>query len=152
MTPLSRFTKVLIPIVLIILSSCAHNFERMSVQEKDEAVCQELRVRIKNKDEQDKFTVYTQINRTKKQAILDGVGTAGKHIFTLKADNKQYELVDYLNDKTESGNLNEFELIPLDEKTLFTSIDLKEKQPIVIISKDGNVRVEITVKEQKPIK
>jgi len=151
MTPLVKVVKKLSVIILILSSSCAHNFEKIKFNKQDNAVVQELRVKIISKDSQDSFTVYTQINRTKKQAILDGVGTAGKHLFTLKADDKEYEFIDYINKKTEVGQLNDFDVLPLNKIVLFETIDKNTKQPIVVTSKDENFKMEIRVKEQKPI-
>ncbi len=151
MTPLVNVLKKTSVIILVLSSSCAHNFEKMKFNKQDKAVAQELRVKVISKDSQDKFTVYTQINRTKKQAILDGVGAAGKHLFTLKADDKKYEFVDHINEKTETGLLNNFNILPLDKTVLFETIDIKTKQPIVVMSRDKAFKMEIRVKEQKSI-
>ena len=137
----------LIP-VIISLSSCAHNFDKLTIKKKDTAVFQLLKVKIKKGDEENRMTVYSQINRTRRTAILDGVGLMDNHIFTLKVATSRYSLTDYINNVKETGDLQDFKLIPLDEQTLFAKIDIKKKQPIIISSTDGSLKVEITVKEQ----
>ena len=153
MTPLIKVKiKKILPILLLLSSSCAHKFDVIKAQEGDEVIFQELKVKITDKDDYNKITVYAQINRTKKQAILDGVGTAGKHIFTLNISNNKYYLIDHLNDKQETGALSDFELIPLDEETIINTLDINKKQSILIKDQKKGIVVEIKVKEQRPLR
>ncbi|HOW17025.1 MAG TPA: hypothetical protein PK443_04850 [bacterium] len=149
-----RINKVIIP-VLILVSSCAHNFGKLVISPKDDAITQILKVRISGPEIEERFAVYTQINRTKKIAILDGVANTGKHIFTLSTDGKHYQLKDHINNKTDFGdisNISELGLISLDEDILFSKLDIKQEQPIVVINKKGDTKIEIRIKEQKELK
>ena len=102
-----------------------------------------------NKEEKNRLTIYASVNREKKQAILDGVGKFDKHVFTIEVKNNSYSFIDHLNHKQESGLLKDFDIVPLDEETLFAKIDIKNKQPIIIEDKEKDLYVEITVLEQR---
>jgi len=136
-------------VLLILLTSCAHNFDHRDLDLSQGTIEQILKVKITSKDEKQKLTVYASINKQKKQAILDGVGKLDKHVFTLEVKNNRYLLIDHINNKQEAGLLNELEIVPLDEETLFTKIDINSKQPIIIENKEKELYVEITVLEQK---
>jgi hypothetical protein len=149
-----KINKIIIPI-LILTSSCAHNFRKLTISPKDEAVTQILKVRISGPEIEERFAVYTQINRTKRIAILDGVANTGKHIFTLNTNGKHYQLKDHINKKTDFGDISdisELGLISLDEDILFSKLDIKQEQPIVVINKKGDTKIEIKIKEQKELK
>ena len=133
----------------MVLFSCAHNFDHRNITSYKGTIEQVLKVKITNKNEKDKLTVYASVNREKKQAILDGVGKFDKHVFTLEVKADSYLFTDHINNKQQTGLLKDFELVPLDEDTLFTKIDIKNQQPIIIEDKEKELYVEITVLEQK---
>ncbi len=140
---------VLIPLTTVILSSCAHNFQKVNFKPSDDAIAQVLRVKISGKDINERLTVYTQINRTQRKAILDGVATAGKHVFTLSSDGDKYKFIDHINDTQSSGDIQSFELIVLDKEMLFEQLDIKTAQPIIIKDRKEETTIEIKVKEQR---
>jgi len=144
----SKTTLLLLILAISIFSSCAHNFQRIDIKKEGETVIQTLKVRSYHDGEKEKFTVYSQINRNTMHAILEGIGNFDKHIFTLEVIKDKYNFVDYVNGKTEQGYLKEFTRVPLDTKTIFNKIDIKEPQPITIVNEKENVRLEITVLEQ----
>lgn len=150
MAPLTRISSTFTAVItILILSSCAHNFQKLSFKPADDAVAQVLRVRISGQDINEKLTVYTQINRTQGRAILDGVGTAGKHVFTLSSNGDKYEFIDHINDTQSSGDIESFELIVLDKDMLFKKLDINTTQPIIIKDRREETTIEIKIKEQR---
>lgn len=139
---------LLVPLMLL-LPSCAHHFDHKAINSYEGTIEQVLKVKINNKDDKQKLTVYASINREKKQAILDGIGKLDKHVFTLEIKNGSYLFMDYINDKEEEGNIRDFKLVPLDEETIFVKIDKNMPQPIIIDDKSKELHVEITVLEQR---
>jgi hypothetical protein len=137
---------------LQLLSSCAHHFDHKTINSYEGTIEQVLKVKIRNKDDKQKLTVYASINREKKQAVLDGIGKLDKHVFTLEVKNGSYTFKDYINNKEEKGNIRDFDLVPLDEETLFVKIDKDALQPIIIDDPSKDLHVEITVLEQRGIK
>jgi hypothetical protein len=138
--------------LLIFLFSCAHTFDHLKVNAYQGTIEQVLKVKITNKNEKNKLTIYASVNRGKKQAILDGVAKFDKHVFTLEVKANNYSFTDHINNKQETGQLKEFELVPLDQETLFTKIDINNTQPIIIENKEKELYVEITVLEQRVTK
>jgi hypothetical protein len=138
--------------LLTILFSCAHNFDHRNVSAYQGTIEQVLKVKITNNDKKDKLTIYASVNREKKQAILDGVGKFDKHVFTLEVKTNNYLFTDHINNKQEAGLLKDFEIVPLDQETLFTKIDINNTQPIIIENKEKNLYVEINVLEQRETK
>jgi hypothetical protein len=135
-----------------LFSSCAYHFDHKAINSYEGTIEQVLKVKIRNKDDKEKLTVYASINRKKKQAILDGVGKLDKHVFTLEVKNGSYLFKDYINDKEEKGNIRDFDMVPLDEETLFVKIDKDMPQPIIIDDSSKDLHVEITVLEQRGTK
>jgi len=148
----SKSTLLFIIPLLTVLFSCAHNFNHREVKSYQGTIEQVLKVKITHKKEKEKLTVYASVNREKKQAILDGVGKFDKHVFTLEVKANGYSFTDHINNKQENGLLKDFEFVPLDEETLFTKIDINNKQPIIIENKEKALYIEITVLEQRGTK
>ncbi|MFH1223670.1 MAG: hypothetical protein V1647_04940 [Pseudomonadota bacterium] len=139
-----------LPLLLVsVLTSCAHNFQKIDTKKEGETVYQKLKVYFIHDGEKEKLTVYSQINRSHLHAILDGVGKLDKHVFTMEIQKNEYRFIDHINGNTERGLLNEFSRMPLDDNTIFKMLDIKNPQPIVIVNKEGNARLEITVLEQE---
>ena len=132
-----------------LFSSCAYHFDHKTINSYEGTIEQVLKVKIRNKEDKQKLTVYASINRGKKQAILDGIGKLDKHVFTLEVKNGSYNFKDHVNDKEEKGNLRDFDLVLLDEETLFVKIDKDAPQPIIIDDPSKDLHVEITVLEQR---
>jgi hypothetical protein len=137
---------------LQLLSSCAHNFDHRNINSYKGTIEQTLKVKIKNNDDVNHLTVYASINREKRHAVLDGVGKLDKHVFTLEVKNGSYFFKDYVNNKEETGNLKDFDLVPLDEEMLFVKIDKNSAQPIIIDNPSKELYVEIKVIEQVELK
>jgi len=135
-------------LIISVLSSCAHNFQKIDVKKEGETVIQKLKVRLYHEGEKEKLTVYSQINKKNLHAIFDGIGSFDKHVFTLEVSKDNYNFKDHVNDKSEKGSLNEFTRIPLDTETIFNKIDIRAPQPIVIVNERKDVKIEITVLEQ----
>jgi hypothetical protein len=148
----SKISFIFIVPLLIATFSCAHNFDHRKVSSDRGTIEQVLKLKIKNKDEKNKLTVYASVNREKKKAILDGVGKFDKHVFTLDIRSNNYLFTDHINNKQETGLLKDFEIVPLDEETLFTKIDINNTQPIIIENKEKGLHIEIMVLEQREIK
>ena len=148
----NKYIIVFAVLLLQLLSSCAHNFDHKTINSYEGTIEQVLKVKIRNKDSKEKLTVYASINREKKQAILDGIGKLDKHIFTLEVKNGSYLFKDYINNKEEKGDIRDFDMVPLDEETLFVKIDKDMPQPIIIDDKSKELHVEITVLEQRGVK
>jgi len=141
---------ILLSVILLqVLPSCAHTFDHKTVSSYQGTIEQVLRVRIKNKDSKEKLTVYASINREKRQAIFDGVGKFDKHVFTLEVKNGSYFFKDHMNDKEESGKIKDFDIIPLDEETLFVKLDKNSPQPIKLEEPSKELYVEIWVVDQQ---
>ncbi len=140
---------IVVLLLAVFLSSCAHDFDHGTVRSYEGTIDQILKVKIKNKEDKQRLTVYASINRHKKYAVLDGVGKLDKHVFTLEVKNGVYLFKDYINDKQEKGNIKDFDLVPLDEETLFIKIDKNAPQPIIIEDGSKGLYVEITVVDQQ---
>jgi hypothetical protein len=115
----------------------------------DNNVKQTMKVRITRPDRQDRLTIYSKMNRDEEFAIMEGVGTLGSHVFTLKITGNTYELTDRINNKSFSGNIEEFDMIPLNKELIFTRLDINQPQPIMIRDEKKRVEVEITITKQE---
>ena len=142
-------SKYLIISISLLIASCAHNFDHRLINSYQGTLAQTLKVKIKQNNDTQRLTVYTSINKLRKEAVLEGVGKFDKHVFTMEISNGEYTFKDHINNKEEHGAIKDFELVPLDERTLFTRIDKNQPQPIIISSPEKNIRVDITVTEQE---
>lgn len=148
----NKISFIFIVPLLTVIFSCAHNFDHRNINSDQGTIEQVLKVKITNKDDKNKLTIYASVNRGKKKAILDGVGKFDKHVFTLEVKANNYLFTDHINNKQETGLLKNFDIVPLDEETLFTKIDINNKQPIIIENREKELYIEITVLEQREIK
>lgn len=140
---------ILYSFIALFFASCAHKFDHSKVASYSGTIKQVLKVKIKQNNNTERLTIYSTVNRTKKQAMLDGVGRFDKHIFTLNVKNGTYTFKDHINKESSEGRINDFEIIPLDEEILFTKIDKNNAQPIIVENNKRNIMVEITVLEQE---
>lgn len=131
------------------MSSCSHKFTKLEPYAGSEIIEQVLKVKTYSNKNIERFTIYTQVDRQKQKALLNGVGKLDKHIFSLEVDRDKYFLKDLINKKEEKGLLREFKLIPLDTDLIFKKIDINNKQPIIF--EDNDTRIELRVIEQKDI-
>lgn len=129
--------------------SCSHKFVKMERTEHSDVIEQELLLKIYNRDKIDKLTVYSQIDRKRKLAILDAVGKFDKYVFHMEINGDQFYLEDHINKKNKKGSLHEFNLIPLKNSDIFEKIDIELPQPIIFKNQSDEVTVEIFVKRQK---
>lgn len=137
-------------ILSILLSSCSHKFVKLDTENNNKVIEQELLLKIHHGNKLDKVTVYAQIDRNRKVAILDGVGKFDKYVFHMEIRGNQFYLDDHINNEKKSGSLDEFDLLPLKGDDVFEKIDIKLPQPIIFKDKDNKNIIEIFVKKQSP--
>ena len=116
---------------------------------RGEITKQVLKVKVYSVEGQERLTIYSQIDRKNQYAIFEGTGRFGKHVFTLEVRDNNYTYSNYIDDTTVSGTLTTFELFPLNKKMIFSKIDIKKPQPIVLFNPEKNIKVKITVKSQE---
>lgn len=146
---LYKATIISVCILSVLNFSCSHKFIKLGKTGDGNIIEQELTLKIHNKDKIDKITVYSQIDREKKLAILDGIGKLDTYVFHLEINGEQFYLEDHINKKKQKGSLHEFNIIPLKNIDLFEKIDIKQPQPIILKNEKDEITVEIFVKKQK---
>jgi hypothetical protein len=140
----------LVPL-MIFTTACSHQKELV----RRECPClhnkfkQTLKIRITHPEGREKLTVYTKINREAETAELEGIGTLGKHVFTLNIKGDLYEFTDRINNKDFSGKLEEFSILPLNKELIFEKLDIDGPQPIIIKDEQRKTEVEINVTKQE---
>jgi hypothetical protein len=130
-------------------SACSHKFAKLETSKDSRIINQVLKVKIYKDDDIQRLTIYTQVDRNSKRAILDGTGKFDKYVFHMEINRDKYYFEDYINGDKKDGRLDEFDLVSLKQDDIFERIDIKKSQPITFRSDKNNVRVEITVQEQR---
>jgi hypothetical protein len=129
-------------------SACSHKFAKLETSKNTKIINQTLKVKIYKNDSIDKLTIYTQVDRDNKRAILDGTGKFDKYVFHMEIEGNKYYFEDYINNEKKDGRLEDFDLVSLKQDDIFERIDINRPQPIIFTSNEKNIKVEITVKEQ----
>lgn len=144
----SKPYKILSLIFFLIFSSCSHKFTKLETDSPGNIVEQILDLKIISEDKTERLTVYTQIDRINKRALLNGVGRFDRHIFTLSVSNDRYNFKDLVNNKVESGRLDDFFIMPLNPELFFEKVDIDLPQPTVIECSHSGKKLKIRVLEQ----
>lgn len=146
----------ILPALLMLNGACSHKFAKLEASRDIQIIEQVLKVKIYKDGDLNKLTVYTQVDRKNKRAILDGTGKFDKYIFHMEVNGDRYYFVDHINNQTKDGTLNEFDFAPLSSDDIFSRIDISRPQPIVFDNDGkssngdpGSIRMEITVQEQR---
>ncbi|MEI6079602.1 MAG: hypothetical protein WCQ53_03065 [bacterium] len=138
----------LILLLLLFNSACSHKFVKLETAKNAKVINMTLKMKIYRNGDVEKLTVYAQADRESKHAILDGLGKFDKYVFHMDISKDSFCFEDYINNEKQSGQLKDFDIIPLTQEDVFEKVDISKPQPIVFNSADKSIRVEITVKEQ----
>ena len=129
-------------------SACSHKFTKLESSKNTKIINQVLKVKVYKGDTLERLTIYTQVDRSNRHAILDGTGKFGKYVFHMEINGNKYYFEDYVNKEKKDGRLEEFDIVSLKQDDIFERMDIRRPQPIIFTSNEKNIKVEITVKEQ----
>ncbi|MBN1114890.1 MAG: hypothetical protein JXA66_06080 [Oligoflexia bacterium] len=135
-------------ICIVLLCSCAHRPQTAEIQCGGRIIKQKLKIKIYDREKTNRLTVYTQISRENRIAVFNGIGSFNRHVFKLEISGNTFNFEEYIDNTHSSGNLSEFKMLPVNSELIFKKLDISQKQPIEIVSKNGSLRALITVLEQ----
>ena len=130
---------------------CSHSFNKIKITSTGKVITQILKLKITHPEGKEKLEVYCQINRKKEEANLEGLGRFNKHVFTLNIIGNKYSFKDHVNNKKNTGLLEDFSLFPISKKFIFSKLDIKNAQPIIITNSKKKLHVSITVIKQDEV-
>ena len=145
---LKRISLCFLSLGLLFNLACSHKFVKLESPVNAKITNLTLCVKLHTGDNVEKFTVYAQVDKENRRAILDGVGKFDKYVFHMDINKDNFYFEDLVNKEKKSGKLEEFEPMPLKEKDIFEEVDIKKPQPIIFTSDKKGTKLEIRVKEQ----